>query len=400
MGSTKTLLHIDGDAFFASVYQATHAEARGRPVVIGYERGIATAFSYEAKAYGVKRGMLISQVKRLCPGCIIASSDYRIYQLFSNRIADIVSSYSPYVERYSIDEVFADMTGLDHMHQESYEGLGRRIKQEIETALGITVSVGIGSTKTIAKIASSFYKPSGFLMLTSQNVSEYRTQICVQDIWGIGPRLAVRLKALGIYTAEDFVQTSKIILISHFPKPVIQTWYELQGVAQFGLSIGPKTEYQSIQKTRTLTPPTTNPQLLLSRIFHHIESAFSKARKLGYQVEGLSLLLKTQSFHYYTIEVPLPQPVEYPYLIRSLVKNAFTSLYKPGELYRTTGCTLYHLHKASLVQEQLFDHEKILKARLRAIYPLYEKKQIRFGSDLFETHRDSSKKLFKLGQIM
>lgn len=395
----QTFLHIDGDAFFASVYQAIHPEAKGKPVAVGYERGIATALSYEAKKRGVHRGMMISEIKRVCPDCIIASSDYRIYQLFSNRMTDIVRMYTPSIESYSIDEVFADITGCNKLHAMSYQHLAQTIKRKIELSLNITVSVGIASTKTLTKIASNAEKPSGCVVLTASNINDYLHATDVGDIWGIGYRLAARLKGLGIHTAYDFINMSENRVRQHFNKMVIQTWYELQGIPMYGLSTGHKEEYQSIQKTATVTPPTRNKDLLHARLAHHIETAFIKARRYNYRVHSIDIFLKTQKFTYATTSIKLRNPIEYPYLIRAEIHTAFEKLYRPGTDYRATGCTLYNLQKNDVTQEKLFDQQAGLEKKLKNIYPLYEKRLISFGSDLRETRKFSRTSLFRAPQL-
>lgn len=389
------ILHVDGDAFFASVYQATHAEARGKPVVIGRERGIATALSYEAKKRGVRRGMLVSQARKLCPEAIIVTSDYRMYQIFSNKIVDMASSYSPHVEHYSIDEVFVDITNFHKVHGITYSEIGRRLKRDIESSLGITVSVGVAPTKTLAKIASSFKKPSGFVHITQHNAEAYLRQTEVHDIWGVGHRLAIRLKRLGIHTAWDFVNTSEAVISKHFNKLVVETWYELRGKAMFNLSTESKTEYQSIRKSHTVTPPTRDPHLLLSRLLYHIEKAFVKARRYNYHVGQVHIFLKTQRFTFHGAEITLKEQVEYPYLIRKQIRSAFNRIYKPDVEYRATGCTLTKLQKNSITQPTLFEKNEAIHAKLKNVYPLVDARRIGFASDLYESNRRARSSLLK-----
>lgn len=396
----KVFLHIDGDAFFASVYQAIHPETKGKPVVIGYERGIATAFSYEAKKRGVKRGMMVSEIKRICPDCIIASSDYRVYQLFSNRMAQIVGDYTPDIERYSVDEVFADITGCDRIHHTSYEHLAHIIKRKVELSLDITVSVGVSSTKTLTKIASNAHKPSGCTVLNTENIDDYLRSTDIGDIWGIGYRLADRFKVLKIHTAYDFVHTPESLLRTNFNKMVMQTWYELQGVPIYALATGKKEDYQSIQKSSTVTPPVRDKDLLYTRVSHHIENAFVKARKYNYRVHSIDIFLKTQKFTYASTTIKLHAPIEYPYLIRKEIHAAFEKIYRTGVDYRATGCTLHNFESTSVTQEELFDERSALEKKLKNIYPLYEKRLIGFGSDLRETKKFVRKSLLRAPQIV
>src|SRR5512143_4206979 len=139
----RAILHVDADAFFASCEQALHPELQGRSVITGKERGIVAAASYEAKARGVKRGMRLFEVKKVCPDAIILPSDYETYSLFSVRMFEILRRFSPDVEEYSIDEAFVDLTGLRRSFHGPYEVIAEKMRTAIETELGITVSAGV-----------------------------------------------------------------------------------------------------------------------------------------------------------------------------------------------------------------------------------------------------------------
>src|SRR5918992_558285 len=150
----RAIVHIDGDAFFASCEQAKHPTLQGKPVVTWKERGIAASMSYEAKARGVTRGMTMRQIRQICPEAIILPSDYETYSLLSLRMFAIVRRYTPDVEEYSIDECFADLTGLRRPLRMSYEDMAIQIKKDLDTELGFTFSVGLAPNKAIAKIGS------------------------------------------------------------------------------------------------------------------------------------------------------------------------------------------------------------------------------------------------------
>jgi DNA polymerase IV len=131
----RAILHIDGDAFFASCEQSRRPKLQGRPVVTGKERGIAASMSYEAKARGVTRGMRLAEIRKRCPEAVILPSDYETYSLLSKRFFAIVRRYTPEVEAYSIDECFCDLTGLRRPLRMSYLQIAERIKQDLDTAL-------------------------------------------------------------------------------------------------------------------------------------------------------------------------------------------------------------------------------------------------------------------------
>jgi impB/mucB/samB family protein len=146
----RAILHIDGDAFFASCEQSRRPKLQGRPVVTGKERGIAASMSYEAKARGVTRGMRISDIRKICPDAVILPSDYETYSLLSKRFFAIVRRYTPDVEEYSIDECFCDLTGLRRPLRMSYFKIAERMKRELDTELGFTFSVGLAPNNTVS----------------------------------------------------------------------------------------------------------------------------------------------------------------------------------------------------------------------------------------------------------
>jgi DNA polymerase-4/DNA polymerase V len=174
----RAVLHIDGDAFFASCEQARDPQLQGKPVITGKERGIASSMSYEAKARGVTRGMRLFEIKRLCPDAVILPSDYETYSLLSQRLFAIVRRYTPEVEEYSIDEVFADLTGLRRPLRMSYEQMAAKIKHELDTELGFTFSVGLAPNKVLAKIASKWQKPSGFTAIPGHTIFTCSSKNC------------------------------------------------------------------------------------------------------------------------------------------------------------------------------------------------------------------------------
>src|SRR3989454_6025381 len=169
----RAIVHIDGDAFFASCEQSRRPKLQGRSVVTGKERGIAASMSYEAKARGVTRGMRLGDIRKVCPEAVILPSDYETYSLLSKRFFAIVRRYTPEVEEYSIDECFCDLTGLRRPLRMSYLQMAERIKHELDTELGFTFSVGLAPNKVIAKIASKWQKPSGLTVIPGPRIHQF-----------------------------------------------------------------------------------------------------------------------------------------------------------------------------------------------------------------------------------
>jgi DNA polymerase-4/DNA polymerase V len=200
----RVILHMDGDAFFAAVEVAKNPGLKGLPVVTGSERGIASAFSYEAKALGITRAMPIQKIKKEFPQVIVLEGDYVSYSKYSRAMFAIVRRYADEVEEYSIDECFAELTGLDKPLKMSYLEIAERIKKEVNEELGLSVTIGLAPTKVLAKVASKWVKPNGLTVITQATAKEFLLNYPIEKIWGIGPRTAESLQRKGVRTAGIF----------------------------------------------------------------------------------------------------------------------------------------------------------------------------------------------------
>jgi len=386
----QAILHIDGDAFFASVMCSVNPSLIGKPIITGSERGIATAISYEAKKRGITRGMPYFEIKKKCPECLFVESDYDLFSLVSSRMFSIMKKYSPFVEEYSIDEGFIDITGLRRMHRQSYEEIALSIKKELEQKLNLTVSVGLSITKSLAKLASSFRKPSGFTPVKGKHIEYLLKNRAARDIWGVGPNTAAYLEKYNIKTALDFALLSETFITSHLSKPYYEIWQELRGIKIFDLQLGTKEAYKSISKTETFTPPTNDKELLWSRLITHVEDAFKKARIYNYTVGRVDIFLKTQQFSYKTTTYKLLSKTSFPLLIHSDLRKTFESIYSSRHQYRTTGCTISDLEDAKMTQTSLFEKINTYE-KTKKLYEVISSGKVDFGTSLLKK-RNSPKK--------
>ncbi len=339
----RAILHFDGDSFFASVEQAMNYRLRGLPVVTGAERGAATALSIEAKRLGLNRGMSMKDILAKCPQVIVVSSDYTAYSLYARRMYAIVRRYTPVVEEYSIDECFADITGLRPFYNLRYEEIAQMIKRDLETSLGITFGVGLGSSKVMAKIGSKFRKPAGFTTIPARDIPQFLKNIPVGNLWGIGFAMALKLQNLGIVTALDFAQKNEGWLRdNHMAKPYREIWFELRGgcVRELSTEHRASDDIGSIIKTRTFAPPNSDRAFVLSQLSKNIERACRKARGHKVKTGAVGVMLKTQEFLYRNVEVTLPIPTNDPAYILQHVQKYFDRMFVPNVLYRATGISL------------------------------------------------------------
>jgi nucleotidyltransferase/DNA polymerase involved in DNA repair len=374
----RAILHIDGDAFFASCEQSRRPKLQGRPVVTGKERGIAASMSYEAKARGVTRGMRISEIRKICPDAVILPSDYETYSLLSKRFFAIVRRFTPDVEEYSIDECFADLTGLRRPLKMNYFDIAARIKRELDAELGFTFSVGLAPNKVVAKIASKWVKPSGLTAIPGRELHRYLAKLPVEKVWGIGPNTTALLQKYDIRTALAFAQRPEDWVKKYFSKPFYQIWQELNGQCVFELATGEHETYYTIQKVKTFTPASSDRAFVFAQLSKNIENACIKARKYKLAAQRVVIFLRTQQFRDFGREIDLSGPTQFPNDILKAVAPAFEHLFDPSGAYRATGVILSKLTEAYYGQLDLFG-EAIRMQRLSNLYESVDTLREKYG---------------------
>lgn len=391
----KVIFHIDGDAFFVGVEVAKNPKLKGLPVVTGEERGIVSALSYEAKALGVVRGMPIFKIKSDFPSVLILPGDYQSYAEYSNQMFDIVRRYAYGVEEYSIDECFADFTGLDRTLKMTYGEIAERIKREINDELGLSVSVGLAPTKVLAKVASNWIKPNGLTEINLTTAPNFLAKKPIEKIWGIGPRTSEALKNRGVHTALDFSSKDIAWVRKYLSKPYETIWQELNGVLVMEVDTETKTTYASIQKTKTFTPSTNDKTFLWSQLSKHVEDACRKARYYVLVPKKVTIFLKTQNFKITTASIVLPVPSNSPEILLSLVRTHFEKNYTKGVLYRTTGIILQELTPNFISQKDLFggtvksDKFDLIHKQIDSLEDKFGKRVVYLGS----THEARKQKI-------
>ncbi|HTP63888.1 MAG TPA: DNA polymerase IV [Geobacteraceae bacterium] len=374
----RAILHIDGDSFFASCEVAKDPKLRGKPVITGLERGIASAMTYEAKARGVKRGMRLSDIRRACPDAIILPSDYETYSLYSARMFAVVRRYTPVVEEYSIDECFAELTGLRRPLRMSYGEMARAVREELDGELGITFSVGLAPTKVLAKIASKWQKPAGLTIIPGNRAHLFLKELPAGKVWNIGPQTEAHLRTLGVRTALEFARKDEEWVIRHFTKPQREIWWELHGEAVYQLETAEKHDYASISKTKTFTPPSREREFVFAQLSKNIENACIKARRHGLAARCAVVYLKSQDFRCDAAECALSAASAIPGDIIRVIRPAFAGIFKEGTDYRATGVILTKLSEDRIIQPDLFG-ETLRLEKMRELYGTIDELAKKFG---------------------
>ena len=198
-------MHADLDAFYASVEQLLDPSLQGRPIAVG--SGVVLAASYEAKAFGVRAGMPGWRARRLCPGLAFVGGHFREYQRLGDAVIDVLRDFTPSVERVSIDEAFLDVAGSVHLFGAPAE-MAAEIRRRVRVELGLPVSVGVATTKHLAKVASQVAKPDGVVVVEPGSEREFLDPLPVELLWGVGPATSARLAVTGIRTIGELAAAS------------------------------------------------------------------------------------------------------------------------------------------------------------------------------------------------
>ena len=391
----RAIVHLDGDAFFTSCEEAIHPDLKGKALITGGERGIVACASYPAKKLGIKRGVPLHEARKICPNLIILPSDYETYSLFSRRMFDIMRRFTPDVEEYSIDEAFADITGMRRALHSSYEEIALKMKKEIERDLGITVSVGLSITKVLAKVGSKYLKPAGMTVIKGRDIAQYLRDLPVEKVWGIGPATTNYLAKLGIRTALAFAQLPENIVLKKFTKPTGEIWQELRGVSVYPVTTEEKSSYASISKTKTFAPPTSNAEYLFAHLMRNMESACIKARRYLLAPNKIVVFLKKNNFDAVGSEAKLSRPCAFPLEFSGVIHDLFDSCYCAKDIYRATGVVLVNLEPDTNIQYSLFDNP-LHAEKVRELYNVADELGQKFGKHTL--HLGSSHLIDKLGK--
>ncbi len=291
------ILHVDADAFFASVEQALQPELKGYPVIVGGgDRGVVSAASYEARRFGVKSAMPIVAARKLCPKAIFLPPNFRAYSDYSSRMFEIMARYSPSIQRTSIDEGYVDLSGTERLHKAPPWEIAHRILQEIRETLRINVSGGLAATKCWAKISTELAKPNGLLWMNPETAHLVIFSLPVGMIPGVGKKTESLLNQEGIYFIRELV-----LAAPHLVRHLLGSWGpRLVGMARgeqsrnsFATNSGAQKSYS---KDRTLEADTKDYGYVFSVARHLLERLAAKLRRDGKAAATLTIRIRYKDF--------------------------------------------------------------------------------------------------------
>ena len=405
----RAIVHFDGDAFFASVEQALDASLRGRPVVTGKERGIIACASYEAKARGIRRGVSLWDARRMCPELVVLPSDYETYSLFSKRMFDIARRFTPAVEEHSIDEGFADFTGLRRLYHGSYEKIAREMQAAVRDELGLTVSVGLSLSKSLAKMASKFRKPAGFTAVAGLHIHLLLQRRALEDVWGFGPNTVALLRKHGLRTPLDFVMKPERWAERLMGKIGRELWRELRGDAVYPVDPEEKAAQATVSKCKTFTAPSSDREFVHAKLLRNLESAFIKLRRHRLRARLLAAALRRQDFGQRSVAARLTRATSATHEAVPLANELFEALWEEGVEYRGTMVLLEEIEPDGEEQPDLFEDRPRIERMQRAsrlmdaVAALYGKHRLALGTALFlprHAHTDRDELPRRRGELL
>lgn len=352
--SHRVIVHVDLDAFFASVEQNDNPEIKGKPVIIGADplkgkgRGVVSTASYEARKFGIHSAMPISRAYRLCPHGFFLPPRMKRYAEVSRTIMDIFAKFSPNVEPLSIDEAFLDCTGMEYLLGDPHE-IGKKIRKKIFEATGLTASVGIAGNKFTAKVASELNKPDGLTVCPSGEEKKFLASLPISHLWGAGPKTAGILKRMGLFTIGDVASADSEMLERNLGKSGIRFQYLAMGMDSRPVikNIGRK----SISKEHTFGEDTDDSSKIEKILYHICEETTASLREEGLYGKTITLKIRLEGFETHTKSKTLDQPFNDTETFRKHILDEFRKYNAKGKKIRLIGAGISSLSESAEVHD-------------------------------------------------
>ena len=358
----RAILHVDMDAFYASVEERDRPELVGKPVIVGGTpegRGVVAAATYVARKFGVHSAMPAVTAHRLCPRGIFLRPRMDHYAQVSDQIRAIFEKYTPLVEPLSLDEAFLDVTGSEPLFG-SAVSIGRAIKQEIREQLRLVASVGVAPNKFLAKIASDLKKPDGFVVVEVERVQEFLDPLAVGRLWGVGQVTGQVFEKLGIHRIGQLRQMPVELLRHHFGNSGDHSWELSQGIDD--RPVVPEQEAKSISHETTFAKDLDDPEVMRAWLLELSEQVGCRLRRQGLQGRTVHLKVRFDDFHTITRAQTLPRATNVTQEIWQTAAQMFAERLPARRLHiRLLGVGMSGLDHPGLVQLSLFpevEHER------------------------------------------
>jgi DNA polymerase IV len=379
-GKIPHIVHVDVDAFFASVEQVLNPKLRGKPVLVG--RGVVASASYEAKLCGVKTAMTFREAMRICPKALVVPGQYEHYADFAERLRRILETYTPAVETAALDDFYLDFAGTERLYPD-YEAALRRLQTEVLEQTGLSVSVGAARTKVVASIASRLERPRGFRMITPGTEEDFLTPLPVEKLHGIGHVHAGMLAERGIATIGELRQVPRAALEAAFDEVIGgQIWERARG--RDGREVMMPSTPQSVSRETTIEGGTIDTEFLHGLIEYLSERIGSTLREYGRQARTIGLRIRYVDHFSAHRTVRLARPSNDERELLAEAKDLFAQLFTRRVAVRLVGVSVTNL-ESDRRQHELFDtgaNRRYLNRDLDAVRDRYGWNAVFYGNGL------------------
>ena len=398
MTNQKYIALIDCDSFFVSCERKLNPELKGVPVaVVSGERGCVISLSKEAKMLGLPMGLPLFQAVQRVPECIYISANHYAYTKISKQVMNILKDFSPNVEVYSIDEAFVDFTGLTKLYKKNYFKLARELQKRIADEVDIPVTIGISRSKTLAKLASDKAKNTSarIAVIGKCGIHHLLEFTEIQEVWGIGRKLGVRLRGLGVRTALDFINKDDKWVKSKFGKNGLTSKAELSGIMVSPISNEVELP-KSISDTKSFLEFSSDLQFLKNELSIHIHESCARLRKIDCKCATIGVLLKTKDFRTLYSKVQLDIPTDFEFEISRAAFPLLTEMFNSREVYRSVGIVLEDFREKAEEQLTLFSNNE-KKEQNEKLGQSLDKLEKKFGRNIVRTGFTNKEVPFKQG---
>ncbi len=316
----RKIIHVDMDAFYASIAQMDNPELRGKPIAVGGggKRGVISAASYEAREFGVKSAMSGRLAEKLCPQLIFVRTDFERYKDISNRIREIFFDYTDLVEPLSLDEAYLDVTE-NKIGLPSATLIAQKIRHRIFDEVGLTASAGISINKFIAKVASDYNKPNGQKTVNPEDVLQFLEDLDIRKFYGVGKVTAEKMYQKGIFTGKDLKTKSLEYLDANFGKSGRYYYYVVRGI--HNSEVKPNRIRKSLAAERTFSENLSSEIFMLEKLDHIAEEVSRRLDKSKVAGKTITLKIKYSDFTLQTRSKTLPYYINDKAIILETAKN-------------------------------------------------------------------------------
>jgi len=366
----RWILHVDMDAFFASVESVLNPALAGRPVIVCgpvQERSVVSAASYEARRYGVRSAMPASQARRLCPAGVFVQGNHAAYAEFSRRVLAVLRRFAPLVEQTSIDEAYLDITGCEAVRGDPVAVAGA-IKKAVKEETGLTCSVGVGPNRLLAKMASGMEKPDGLTVIRTEDVPALLWPLEVGQLHGVGPRTAARLRALGLATVGDLARYPRELLVRGFGALGRYLHDAANGIDDTPVAgPGEGDGARSISRETTFRADIDDPGRLERVLLELSEDVGRRLRKADLLARTVTVKIRKADFTTLTRSRTFRAPTDLTEEVYSAAREAFFAFWRPAMKIRLLGVGVANLETAGAAASSLFEPTDRLRRVSRAV---------------------------------